>query len=85
MNTRWRARNARRDCAAWERNASAVAAAEELLWEVERAEPASLEELEPDVDRMDRPSRPERGRPQARRTALELAVLVRLAADLKEG
>ena len=57
-----------------ERNASAVAAAEELLWEVERAEPASLEELEPDVDRMDRPSRPERGRPQARRTALEFAL-----------
>jgi predicted ribosome quality control (RQC) complex YloA/Tae2 family protein len=61
-------------------NAAEIEAAEELAWEVERAEAAALDELREDVDRLERRAPARLGkREQPRRTALE----VPLGADAR--
>jgi predicted ribosome quality control (RQC) complex YloA/Tae2 family protein len=55
------------------RNASEIEAAEELGWQVDRAESAALDELQDDVDRLARKPVARKGeRGQPRRTALEV-------------
>ncbi len=51
-----------------------IASADELAWEVERADASALDELLDDADRLERRARPSAGRPQARRRALEIAL-----------